>query len=249
MARPSFHTAIPVLAALCAVSMGAARQHAPNRLPGDPSDDGRAHAEEAVAESMATHHMHDSPHLKLTAKRPEQLGDRQRAAAIVAALKPALERYHDYHVALRNGYELFMPQIPQPVYHFANYLEDFAESRRFQPDQATALLYRKTASGYDLVGAMYTAPADASELDLDARVPLSVTQWHQHINICLPPRGTAAKADWTTFGPDGSISTAGACSAAGGRFVKQLFGWMVHVYPFEKTFDQIWGMVPDSPGH
>jgi hypothetical protein len=33
-----------------------------------------------------------------------------------------------------------------------------------------------------------------------------------------------------------------ACSAAGGRFFPQLFGWMVHVYPFEKTLDKIWGM-------
>ena len=192
--------------------------------------------------------MHDNPHFKLTTKRPEQPGDHQRATAIVAALKPALERYRDYHAALQNGYEIFMPQVPQLVYHFTNYLEGFAETFRFQPDQATSLLYRRTRTGYELVGAMYTAPTNASELDLDARVPLSITRWHQHINICLPQRGTAATADWTKFGPDGSISTADACAAGGGRFVQQLFGWMVHLYPFEKTSDRIWSLEPGSPG-
>ena len=197
---------------------------------------------------MSSHHMHDNAHLRLTAKRPERPGDRQRAIAIVAALRPALERYRDYQVALQNGYAIFMPQVPQPVYHFTNYLEGLAERFRFQPDHATSLLYRKTRTGYELVGAMYTAPPDASDTDLDARVPLSVTQWHEHINICLPPRGAAAKADWTKFGPNGSISTVDACAAAGGRFFKRLFGWMVHVYPFEKTFEQIWSMDPGSPG-
>jgi hypothetical protein len=135
-------------------------------LPRDSSDDGRAHAEKVVVEAMSSHHMHDNPHLKLTTKWPERPGDHRRATAIVAALKPALERYRDYHAALQNGYEIFMPQVPQPVYHFTNYLEGFAETFRFQPDQATSLLYRKTSTGYELVGAMYTAPPDASELDL-----------------------------------------------------------------------------------
>jgi len=117
---------------------------------------------------------------------------------------------------------------------------------RYREDHATSLLYRKTKAGYDLIGAMYTAPANASEFDLDARVPLSVTQWHQHINICLPPRGTAANADWKKFGPEGSIVAADACRAAGGRFFERLFGWMVHVYPFEKTSEQIWSMDPSQ---
>jgi hypothetical protein len=235
-----------MLAAVLAlgISMGAGPQRSTGSAS-SASDDGQARAERAVVESMSGHHMHDNPHLILTARRPERPGDRQRAAAIVAGLKPALERYRDYHVALENGYEIFMPQVPQPVYHFTNYLAGFTATFQFQPDHATSLLYRKTRSGYALVGAMYTAPADAPESDLDARVPLSITRWHQHINICLPRRGEAAKADWKTFGPDGSISTADGCAAAGGRFFPRLFGWMVHVYPFEKTVDQIWSMEPN----
>jgi hypothetical protein len=232
--------AVAAFVAAFVIQAGAARGQQPGT---GPADDGRAHAEHGVVESMSHHHMHNDPHLRLTARRPEQPGDRQRAAAIVAALRPALERYRDYHVALQNGYEIFYPKVPQQVYHFTNYLEGFAEAFRFKPDQATSLLYQKTRDGYELVGAMYTAPRDTpTEADLDARVPLSIAQWHAHVNVCLPPRGAASTADWTKFGPTGSISTPEACAVAGGRFVPQLFGWMVHVYPFEKTLEKIWGM-------
>ena len=52
--------------------------------------------------------------------------------------------------------------MPQPIYHFTNYWEGFAETFRFTPGQATSLLYRKTADEYELVGAMYTAPRNTS---------------------------------------------------------------------------------------
>ncbi|PYR73565.1 MAG: hypothetical protein DMF87_25455 [Acidobacteria bacterium] len=233
---------LSVLAYLAVVSLHAAALQQP-AAPGAPADDGQARAQDAIVGSMSGHHMHEmSAHMKLTPQWAERPGDRERANAIVAALRSALERYRDYHVAERNGYEIFHPEIPQAIYHFTNYWQGFSETFRFTPDQATSLLYRKTASAYDLVGAMYTAPAMSSELDLDARVPLSIARWHEHINICLPPRGDASKADWTKFGPDGSISTAEACTAAHGRFFPQLFGWMVHVYPFEKTAAKIWAV-------
>ncbi len=87
---------------------------------------------------------------------------------------------------------------------------------------------------------MYTAPAKATPEKLNARVPLSVARWHLHVNICLPPRGQAQSADWTKFGPKGSISTLEECTAAGGRFFPHLFGWMVHVYPFEQSPENVW---------
>jgi hypothetical protein len=236
--------------ALLAVSIGvaAARQEPAGSKGGaaettNAVDEVEKRAQSAAIQSMSHHHMHDDPHMRLTKRSPERPGDRDRAAAIVTALRPALERYRDYHVAIENGYQIFLPNLPQPVYHFTNYLQGFAETFRFKPDQATALLYRKTKGGYDLVGAMYTAPRNATENDLDMRVPLSVAQWHAHVNICLPRQGAApTAADWTKFGPTGSISTADACAAAGGRFVPQLFGWMVHVYPFEKTVEKIWSI-------
>ena len=234
----AFVVAVPVM--IAAVSVGVAQQPS---APGAPADDGQARAQDAIVGSMSGHHMHgDTTHMKLSPQWAERPGDRQRAATIVAQLRTALERYRDYHVAERNGYEIFHPEIPQSIFHFTNYWQGFSETFRFRPDQATSLLYRKTTGGYELVGAMYTAPAQSTPIDLDARVPLSVARWHEHINICLPPRGQASSADWTKFGPDGSISTPEACTAAHGRFFAQLFGWMVHVYPFEKTPEKIWAV-------
>ena len=71
-------------------------------------------------------------------------------------------------------------------------------------------------------------------------MPLSVARWHAHINICLPPKSQYPTANWTAFGFAGSIATEQACTEAGGTFYPQMFGWMVHVYPFEKTPDKIW---------
>jgi hypothetical protein len=234
---------LPLAAAFLAASvltLVAAQQRSASA---PPADDGQAKAQDAIVGSMSGHHMHGATaHMRLTPQRPERAGDRQRADAIVASLRVALERYRDYHIAERNGYEIFHPEIPQSIFHFTNYWKGFSETFRFTPDQPTSLLYTKSGAGYDLVGAMYTAPADATEIDLDARVPLSVARWHAHINICLPPRGDAASADWKKFGPDGSITTAEACTAARGRFFPQLFGWMVHVYPFEKTPERIWAV-------
>src|SRR6185503_2659728 len=205
--------------AVASLHAGAAAQRS-----APPADDGQAKAQDAIVGSMSGHHMHGgaTPHLRLSPERPSRPGDRQRAEAIVASLRVALERYRDYHAAERNGYEIFAPEVPQPIFHFTNYWKAYSETFRFTPAQPTSLLYTKSAGGYELVGAMYTAPADATEIDLDARVPLSVARWHAHINICLPPRGSAAGADWKKFGPDGSITTAEACTAAGGRFFPQL---------------------------
>jgi len=234
---------LPLAAALLAVSVLPLVAAPQRSASAPPADDGQAKAQDAIVGSMSGHHMHGAtPHMRLTPERPARAGDRQRADAIVASLRAALERYRDYHVAERNGYEIFHPEIPQSIFHFTNYWKGFSETFRFTPDQPTSLLYTKSAGGYDLVGAMYTAPADATEIDLDARVPLSVARWHAHIKICLPPRGDAASADWKKFGPDGSITTAEACTAARGRFFPQLFGWMVHVYPFEKTPEKIWAV-------
>lgn len=91
---------------------------------------------------------------------------------------------------------------------------------------------------------MYTAPKRYSEKDLDRRVPLSVAQWHKHVNWCLPPRGDDSA--WLTkkngrpvFGPLG-VSTEAECDAAGGRFEKEVFGWMVHANVFASDPKAIW---------
>ena len=60
----------------------------------------------------------------------------------------------------------------------------------FDPLKPTSLLYKKKADGgYKLVGVMYTDRVDATEDELNERIPLSIARWHQHINFCKAPKG------------------------------------------------------------
>lgn len=111
---------------------------------------------------------------------------------------------------------------------------------RFDPAEPTALLYRKTGDGYQLEVAMYTAPRGLGEDQLNDRIPLSVAQWHAHVNICLQPDGSGRRMTRRQFGFRGTIATESECAQAGGRFVPQVGGWMIHVYPFEATPERIW---------
>ena len=82
---------------------------------------------------------------------------------------------------------------------------------------------------------MYTAPRGMSEDQLNERVPLSVAQWHAHVNLCVATDGSGRRLNRKVFGMKGPIASESKCQEAGGRFVPQLGGWMIHVYPFEAT--------------
>ncbi|HJU64202.1 MAG TPA: hypothetical protein VJ596_00935 [Gemmatimonadaceae bacterium] len=187
----------------------------------------------SVNEAMSGR-MVETPHMRLTAKRAASARDSTRAREIVGELQRGIERYEDYRVAQREGYQIFLPNVPQDVYHFTNYRRAIASAFKFNASEPTSLLYRKSRGGYELVGAMYTAPKNASLDQLDERVPLSVAQWHAHTNICVPRRAEhhrwrETRSGQPVFGPKGAISTRTECDAEGGRFFPQLFGWMVHV--------------------
>jgi hypothetical protein len=205
-------------------------------------------SDQHTAEAGAVHDMasgaHDAHnlHMYVTAPRPQTPGDLQRANEIVTQLRSGIEKYKDYHVALDDGFKIFMSDIPQPEYHFTSYKNGFLGASNFDPSSPTSLLYKKTSGGYALVGAMYTMPKRATEEQLNARVPLSIASWHLHTNLCLPPRDRMCSADFTKFGLKGSIATQDACDAAGGRFQPSIFGWMVHVYPYEDGLDKIFTM-------
>jgi hypothetical protein len=47
----------------------------------------------------------------------------------------------------------------------------------------------------------------------------------------------------------GSIATQEACEKEGGTFIPHVFGWMVHVYPYEKDPQRIWSTLDDDEGH
>jgi hypothetical protein len=195
---------------------------------------------------------HMAGHMHMTSLRALQTGDQQKADAVVAAAKQAMAPYEDYRKALADGYTIFLPDVPQPQYHFTKREYGFAAAFHFDPLMPTSLLYKKAADGgYKLVGAMYTDRVNATEEELNERIPLSIARWHQHINFCKAPKGREAAyfgAD-ARFGLRGSITTEKACDAAGGVFHPHLFGWMVHVYPYETDPKKIWSVDDDDQGH
>jgi hypothetical protein len=200
-----------------------------------------AEAAKGADMAMSGHDMDMGAHMFMTDLRPANAGDEKRAAQIVAELRPAIEKYKDYKVALADGFTIFLPDVPQPHYHFTNYEYAREAQTAFNPAHPTSLLYAKVDNGYVLQGAMYTAPRRDTEDDLNARVPLSVARWHKHVNLCFPPKAAQiAPGTSKEFGFRGSISTDDACEQAGGRWMPQIFNWMVHVYPYENDPEKIW---------
>jgi hypothetical protein len=189
----------------------------------------------------------------MTAAREARPGDEARAAGVAAEARRAVEKYKDYRAALRDGYEILLPHVPQKMYHFTNYRYGFEAAFGFNPEHPTSLLYEKEKNGgYKLIGVMYTAPATATPDELNSRVPLSVAQWHLHTNFCAAPRGR--EREYFTpkpakFGLAGTITTNEQCEAEGGRFLPHIFGWMVHVYPNEKNPREIWSVERQMEHH
>jgi len=207
-------------------------------------DNSEADAGAHVMHSMEDRHMDMGPHMKMTALRPVQPGDQQRADEIVAAARRVAEKYKDYKTALSDGFRIFLPDLPQKHYHFTNYSYGFEAAMHFNPEHPTSLLYEKEGDGYRLIGVMYTAPKRFSEDDLNQRIPLSIAQWHEHVNFCKAPddRKKEYFGPNARFGLLGSIATREECDANGGTFQPIIFNWMVHVYPLEKNPADIWSV-------
>jgi hypothetical protein len=189
-------------------------------------------------------------HMYMTPLRPKQPGDEQKTKAVVAQAKATMERYKDYRKALADGYVIANPQLKQPQYHFLNQANTREADLRFDPAKPTALLYRNTPmQQYKLEGVMYIANPDATEDELNDRIPLSVVHWHRHVNFCEAPedRGKDYQSAHPKFGMFGSIHTEEACKAEGGIFHPHVFTWMIHVFPYETNTKDIFSMNDDIP--
>jgi hypothetical protein len=177
-------------------------------------------------------------HMAYSASRPVTAADSVRASHVISELRQAVVRYQDVRVAEADGYKMFAPQLKnQPQYHFTRNWNAIRNSFGFDPARPTSLLYKRDARGeLVLTGAMYTASKRTSEEELDMRVPLSVARWHRHVNWCVPKRSERdrwyeLKDGRPVFGPLG-VATEAECKAAGGKFIAQAFGWMVHANVF-----------------
>ena len=187
-------------------------------------------------------------HVYMTSLRPKQPGDEEKAKALVAKVKAMMERYKDYRKALADGYFIMHPKVRQPQYHFVNNANSQGANVYFDPGKPSALLYRRTPMlEYKLEGAMYTASPDATENELNQRVPLSIARWHRHLNFCEAPEDRVKEylGDHPKFGMFGAIKTKDACEAERGIFHPYLFTWMLHVFPYEGDFKQVFSMNDD----
>ncbi len=189
-------------------------------------------------------------HMYVTPLRPRQPGDEEKAKAVVAQVRAAIERYRDYHKALADGFEIANPKVDQPQAHFNNQANLQEAEHHFDPAKPSSLLYFKTPKQrYKLEGVMFTVPPDASEDELNARIPLSVVRWHKHTNFCAAPASRIQEyfGKHPKFGMFGSINTAEACKAEGGAFFPVMFTWMIHVFPFETDLKDVFSMNDDVP--
>jgi hypothetical protein len=235
--------------ALCFAQQDSPQDMKGMNMPGhDMSQMGQNSGDDSDASAHAMHsmegHMDMGPHMKMTALRAPQPGDAEKAQEVVVAARSVMEKYKDYHVALNDNFKIFHPELPQKMYHFTNYRYAMEVGLKFNPEHPTSLLYEKNGDDYRLVGVMYTAPKRFTEDDLNQRIPLSIAQWHEHVNFCRAPEGKRLES----FGPNpkiglrGSITTQADCDAAGGEFHPLVFNWMVHLYPNEKDSVRIWSV-------
>ena len=189
-----------------------------------------------------------SAHMRTAPRRAATAADSARAADLVRRARAALAKYADVAAAERDGYVKFLPWLAeQSIYHYNSIPNVLATITAFDVTRPSSLLYEKGAKGeMVLVGAMYTALPSATPDDLDARLPLGVAHWHEHVNFCGPTpesvRAGTAKVDGPSLARWLAITTREECVAAGGRFVPRLFGWMAHVNLFAGDDPKvIWG--------
>jgi len=233
-------------ALLMTALLGRARQqdHQKGSMPGMDMSGMRDMGD--VGPSMSS--MAGNGHMYMTPLRPKQPGEEEKAKAVVANVRATIERYKDYRKALTEGYVIANPKLKQPQYHFINNANTREADLHFDPSKPTALLYRRTPmQEYKLEGVMYTASPDATEDELNERIPLSMARWHRHINVCWAPEDRVK--DYQTahpkFGMFGSINTQEACTAERGVFHPYMFTWMIHIFPYEPDFKEVFSMNDD----
>jgi hypothetical protein len=191
-----------------------------------------------------------APHMRLTSVRPVQPGDEEKARAILSQVRSMMDRYQDYHQALADGFQIANEKLDQPQYHFNNADNIKAEAGRFDSARPSSLLYYKDKKKkYRLEGVMFTVPPNASEDELNERLPLSIARWHEHVKFCAAPANRVQEylGQHPRFGMFGSITTVEGCNAEGGTFYPVIFTWMIHVFPYEPDLTQAFSMNDDIP--
>lgn len=187
-------------------------------------------------------------HMCITPLRKEQPGDEARAKAVVDQVRAAMEKYKNYKNAIADGFAQANPTVDQPQFHFNNDANAKLADTTFDPSRPTSLLYYRTPQQrFKLEGVMYTDRSNATEDELNQRIPLSMVRWHKHTNFCAAPANKVKEyfGDHPKFGMFGSIHAKEPCDAEGGTFFPEVFTWMIHVFPYESDFKSQFSMDDD----
>jgi hypothetical protein len=187
-------------------------------------------------------------HMYVTPLRAKQPGDEEKAKAVIAAVKATMDRYTDYKKAIADGYIQANPEVKQPQYHFNNDANAKEADQHFDPARPSSLLYRQTPNQkFKLEGVMFTMRPNATEDDLNQRIPLSIVHWHKHINFCAAPADRVKEylGQHPKYGMFGSLHTKAACEAERGTFFPVMFSWMIHVFPYESDLNDVFSMNDD----
>ena len=243
---------LAVGAMLLAGSHGQAWAQSPP-MSGMPATDGAGHACDDMSSTGGMNVMGQSMgamtnHMCITPRRAKQPGDEERAKALVAQVKAAIEKYQDYKKAIADGYIQGNPGVVQPQYHFTNNANVRLADTQFDPTRPSSLLYYQTPTQhFKLEGVMFTDSTSATEDELNQRIPLSIARWHEHMNFCAAPANKVKEyhGEHPKFGMFGSIHTAEACKAEGGTFMPVIFSWMIHVFPYEGNLKDQFSMNDD----
>ena len=181
-------------------------------------------------------------HMQMSLKGNGAPGDTERATEILTAASGVLSQYRDVKTAVHDGYKPFFPsgRIGEEI-HYTNYHRRRLEQQHIDYSRPGSILYKRTEDGLKAIGVMYTAPRNATPQQLNTIAPLSIATWHRHVDFCGGPK-TLPKSEQfgpnARFGPQGSIHTEEACTAAQGLWIPVVLEWMTHVYPNEQ---QKWG--------
>jgi hypothetical protein len=181
-------------------------------------------------------------HMQMSLKAEPAPGDAERAVGILSAAGDVLLHYRDVKTAVHDGYKPFFPsgKIGEEI-HYTNYHRRRLEQQQIDYSRPGSILYKRTPEGLKAIGVMYTAPTVATPEQLNAVAPLSFATWHRHVDFCGGPKSLPKSEQFgpnARFGPQGSIHTEEACTAAQGLWIPLVLDWMTHVYPKEQ---QKWG--------
>src|SRR5271163_2857058 len=81
-------------------------------MPGMDMGDEKSSERAAVQDMTPGHNDAHSHHMYMTSMRTQTPEDIQRANEVATQLRAGIGKYQDYHVALEDGFKIFLPNIP-----------------------------------------------------------------------------------------------------------------------------------------